>query len=784
MIRVFEGEKPAFALDTQRTSYAFRILDTGHPEQLYYGTRIPIEEPSLDALGEKRAFPTGNSVSYDAEHPELVLENVCLEFSSLGKGDYREPMLEVIAPDGSRTSDFLYESYIKDDEQPKQTPLPGSYSEDGKAEHLCVTFRDRNTGLVLETHYYVWEDCDCICRRATLRNDTSVPADIDRLLSMQLDLPESGYAVTSFRGAWAREMGKYTVPLPAGKFTIESRAGVSSSRCNPFFMVHDPTATETAGRVWGFNIVYSGNHYSAVEVSAYGKTRIVSGIQPLGFHWHLDPGDSFETPEAVISFAEDGFSGMSRNMHFFVREHIVRGRWKHKTRPVLLNSWEACYFNISESSLLSLAKAGKDVGIELFVMDDGWFGDRSDDTRALGDWEPNKKKLPNGLEGLGRKINALGLDFGIWVEPEMVNVNSRLYEAHPDWTMSIPAKPHSEGRNQRFLDLANPDVQDYLIRKMTEVFSSGPIRYVKWDCNRNISDVFSPYLPAEKQGETAHRYMLGLYRVMAALTQRFPGILFEGCASGGNRFDLGILSYFPQIWASDDTDAIARVEIQEGYSYGYPPSCIGAHISSCPNHQTLRDTPLDTRLNVAAFGLLGYEYDLRDIPPGKRKKLKDQIDVYKRWRDVLQWGEFYRVRSGNDRIWCSVSVDGKRAVGLLLRTLMVPNAPDDRFYARGLKEETVYHFSNEPRPVDVKRFGTLVNTIAPFHIKQDSLIHDVVARVVKMPGEREDAHVSGALLMRAGIAIAPAFAATGYDERVRFFPDFFSRLYFMEAEEQ
>ena len=782
MIRALGIERPAFVLETARTTYCFRMLPTGQPEQLYYGAILPLtEEAALDAITEKRAFALGNSVSYDAEHPETVLEDICLEFSSLGKGDLREPTLELVNGDGSRTNDFLYESHSIDDAQPAQAPLPGSYAGDGRAEHLCVVYRDRNYGLALETHYYVWADCDCICRRAVLRNDAETPVEIERLLSAQLDLPRADLSVTSFRGAWAREMGKHTVALPAGKYTMESRGGASSNRCNPFFIVHSGDATELCGDCWGFNLVYSGNHYSAVEVNSFGKTRIVTGIQPLGFRWRLAPGESFETPEAVMSYAADGFSGLSRNMHFFVREHIVRGRWKHKTRPVLLNSWEACYFNISESSLVSLAKAGRDIGIELFVMDDGWFGERSDDTRSLGDWEPNRKKLPNGLAGLARKIRAIGMDFGIWVEPEMVNVNSRLYKAHPDWAMAIPDKLHSEGRNQRLLDLANPAVQDFIIDKMSEIFSSAEISYVKWDYNRNFSDVFAPSLPAERQGETAHRYILGLYRVMAELTRRFPDILFEGCASGGNRFDLGILSYFPQIWASDDTDALARADIQEGYSYGYPQSCIGAHISSAPNHQTLRDTPLDTRLNVAAFGLLGYEYDLRDIPPGKRRKLKEQIDAYKRWRDVLQWGQFYRVRGGNDRMWCCVSPDKNRAVGLMLRELMIPNDPNHIFFARGLEEGIFYRFSNVPRPVDVKRFGTLVNTIAPFHIKQDSLIHDVVARVVKMPGETEDVTCSGALLMHAGVKLAPAFAATGYDERVRFYPDFFSRLYFMEA---
>ena len=784
MIRVIGAERPAFVLDTARTTYCFRILPTGQPEQLYYGRKLPLAtEKDLEPLSEQHAFAPGNTTVYDPEHPELSLEDICLEFSGLGKGDLREPMLELVNPDGSRTSDFLYERHAIDGEQPAGQPLPGSYAEDGKAEHLRVEYRDRSCGLVLELHYWVWADCDCITRACALRNETDAPLRIERLLSMQLDLPRKDLCVTSFRGAWAREMSKYTVALPAGKYTVESRGGASSNRCNPFFMVHSADCGETAGECWGFNLVYSGNHYSAVEVSPFGKTRIVSGIQPLGFSWTLEPGHSFRTPEAVLSYASDGYTGMSRNMHFFVREHIVRGSWKHMTRPVLLNSWEACYFNISEASLISLAKAGRDVGVELFVVDDGWFGERSDDTRALGDWEPNKKKLPGGLGRLGSKIRALGLDFGIWVEPEMVNVNSRLYEAHPEWVMAIPGRHHSEGRNQRLLDLANPEVQDFLIEKMSEVFLAGQVNYVKWDYNRNFSDVFSPYLPADRQGETAHRYIQGLYRVMDALTKRFPDILFEGCASGGNRFDLGILSYFPQIWASDDTDALARADIQEGYSYGYPQSVVGAHISSCPNHQTLRDTPLDTRLNVAAFGLLGYEYDLRDLSPGKRKKLRTQIETYKRWRDVLQWGQFYRVRGGNDRQWCCVSPDGKRAVGLMLRTLMIPNDPNHIFFARGLDGERTYRFSNVPRNVDVKRFGTLVNAIAPFHIRQDSLIHDVVARVVRMPGEQEEVVASGAALMHAGVKLKQAFSATGYDERVRFYPDFFSRLYFMEAVE-
>ena len=784
MIRMIQGERPVFVLETERTTYAFGVLPSGHLEQLYYGCRITLDDPaSAEALQEKRAFEPGNTICYSQEYRTVVLEDTCLEISSHGKGDIREPFLEIIHADGSRTSDFLFRTAQVTESKPPFETLPGSYSEDGRAEHLTVTLEDVRCGLTLEIHYYVYPDCDCICRSCKLCNRSPEPVQVERLMSLQLDLPDDGWAVTGFHGAWAREMERATVPLGAGKYVSGSTAGCSSSRANPFFMLHRRPTTETAGACYGFNLIYSGNHYEVVEVSAFGRTRVLTGVHPEGFSYLLQPGEHLEAPEAVMTYATAGFSGMSRNLHRFVREHIVRGEWKRKPRPVLLNSWEASYFNISEGNLVSLAKSGKELGIELFVVDDGWFGERTDDAHGLGDWEPNPKKLSNGLGGLCKKINALGLQFGLWVEPEMVNVKSRLYEQHPDWVMQIPGKPHAEGRNQRILDLANPGVQDFVIDKMTEVFSSANIAYVKWDMNRIFSDVYSPSLPPERQGETAHRYICGLYRVMEELTCRFPDILFEGCASGGNRFDLGILCYFPQIWASDNTDAICRAKIQEGYSYGYPMSVVSAHVSACPNHQTLRTTPLDTRFHVAAFGLLGYECDLRDLSAEERRAVKEQIALYKQWREVLQFGTFYRGRSGNLHEWTCVSPDGKKAVGLLLQELVRPNAPFERYFARGLEETVRYRFYNLPHRLNVKQFGSLVNTIAPVHVRQDSLLHNVIARAVTLPGEEERCSAYGDTLMYAGVKLHPAFAGTGFDENVRLFQDFSSRLYFMEAEE-
>jgi alpha-galactosidase len=416
-------------------------------------------------------------------------------------------------------------------------------------------------------------------------------------------------------------------------------------------------------------------------------------------------------------------------------------------------------------------------------MDDGWFGNRKNDQQSLGDWQVNKKKLPGGLARLCKKVNGLGLDFGIWVEPEMVNVRSQLYRKHPDWVLQIPGKPHSEGRNQRILDLSNPAVVTYLEEQMTRVFASANISYVKWDMNRIFSDYYSPSLPPQRQGEVAHRYMLGLYRLLQTLTRRFPHILFEGCASGGNRFDLGMLCYFPQIWASDDTDAIYRAKGQTGYSYGYPMSAVTAHVSACPNHQTLRVTPLSTRFHVAAFGVLGYECNLCEMKKPQLQQIRRQIELYKKWRDVLQYGTFYRGRSGNLWEWTCVSPDRKKAVGLLLQVLAEPNTMLAQYFPKGLDPDRKYRFYNIEQKVEIKAFGDLVNMVSPVHVKADSLLHNAINRFVKMPGETEDYQAPGSVLM-GGVKLSGGFAGTGYDEHTRFFPDFASRMYFMEAVEE
>lgn len=787
-------ENQFFSLSTANTSYIFRVMETGHLEHLYYGRKVT---PPYDALIEQHAFAPGNTNVYDKEHSNFSLEDVNLEMSSYGKGDIREPFIEVVHQDGSYTSDFLFEkAEITKGKEAFET-LPGSYDETGEAEHLCVTLQDQGYGLSLELHYFVYEKCDVITRSTKLYNHSGTEIKLQRLMSLQLDFDTSDYVMTTFNGAWAREMNQSGVRLLAGKHVNASYTGTSSSRANSFVMLGKEDTSEDAGDSYGFHLIYSGNHYEAAEVSSFGKTRLVTGINPQSFCFVLGDGESFEAPEAVMTYSHKGYNGMSQHLHTFIREHIVRGTWKKKERPILLNSWEAAYFDINEKKLLNLAKAGKEAGVELFVMDDGWFGSRNDDTQSLGDWQVNTKKLPNGLSGLAKKITALGLSFGIWVEPEMVNVNSRLYEAHPEWTLDIPGSAHSEGRNQRILDLTNVQVQDYIIKEMSRVFASAEISYVKWDMNRTFTDYFSKNLPAERQGEVAHRYVMGLYRCMKELTNLFPDILFEGCSAGGNRFDLGILCYFPQIWASDDTDALCRAEIQNGYSYGYPMSTVGAHVSSCPNHQTLRTTPLETRFAVAAFGVCGYECNFCDMKHEDFAAVKAQIALYKEWRGVLQFGDFYRGRSfskstsgtgtsslrngaGNSMEWTVVSKDKTKAVGLLMQKLVVPNTLFGYYQARGLAPEIKYHFYNRILKYNVKEFGDLVNTVSPIHIRQDSAAHNLVAKFVKMDGETEDCIVAGDVLMYHGVKLKQAFAATGYNEEVRYFPDFGSRMYFME----
>ena len=799
MILEKEGK---FVLQTKNSTYAFDTLPTGHLEHIYYGGRIDFspELGEFEVLKPKREFGPGNTISYDEEHFSFTPEDTCFEISAWGKGDLRSPFVSVIHSDGSSTSDFVYESHRIEKGRPVRQTLPGSYDENENSETLIITLKDRSYDVELNLFYIVYEDKDVIARYADIKNTGENAIKVNRLLSMQLDMFDSDYDGIYFSGAWAREMQSYRTGISNGMHVSRSNTGTSSSRANPFFMIARRGTDENVGECYGFNLIYSGNHMEITDANSFGKVRIQSGINDEGFSFTLGKDEVLEAPEAIMCYSDGGFNLLSARLHEFVRENIVRGTWKKKERPVLLNSWEAAYFNFDESKLVKLAKKGAEVGVELFVMDDGWFGERNDDLTSLGDWTVNKKKIQGGLKGLADKINKLGLSFGLWVEPEMVNVKSKLYEEHPDWCLAHPDTPHSEGRHQRILDLTKKEVRDYIIESMSDVFSSANIEYVKWDMNRILSDVYSQGQSPEFMGEITHRYVLGLYEILGELTKRFPDILFEGCSSGGNRFDLGILCYFPQIWASDNTDPICRSEIQQGLSYGYPLNTIGAHVSASPNHQTLRKTPMKTRAAIACFGCFGYECNLNDFSKEEIDEIKKEIALYKTYRSVMQFGTFYRGGTGPARVtssasssalcnpsgngniteWTVVSKDKDVAVGMMLKKLAHPNMQNNIYRPKGLKDDAKYLFVNKELEYDIRDFGDLVNTVSPIHLKQNSLLLDIIAKKVKLPSEKENYVASGKLLCTAGVQLCQDYAGTGYNENVRYAQDFSAKMYIME----
>ncbi len=767
--------KKVFHLNTKNTSYIFGVLESGHLEQLYYGKRIKQAFDSAP-LEEKRGTGLGTTIPYSPQFSNLNLDNLNQEISTAGKGDFRAPFIIIKGEKDSFINDFLFEK----SEEIDNFSIPSLPNSLGKIKTTVITLKDKAAKLTLKLYYSLFDDCDAIARSCSLTNDSDQKVVIEKIASSQLDLPFDGLVMTTLSGAWVKERYIYDRPLSLGITQVDSKVGYSSNTHNPYVVLKKPDATLDCGDCWGFNLVYSGNHFESAEVTIHGKTRFLQGINPFGFEWELAAGETFFTPEATLCFSSCGTSGLTSQYHAFVNNHILRGKWAKKPRPVLINNWEATYFGFTEKKLLELAKSAKSLGIELFVLDDGWFGKRTDDTKGLGDWKVNTKKLPEGLKGLAEKINKIGLDFGIWVEPEMVNPDSDLYKAHPEWAVTHPNYPYSLGRNQLLLDLTNEKVQNYIIDSMTEVFSSANISYVKWDFNRPMSDFYSGAL--DNQGEFFHRYALGLYNVLTALTQRFPDILFESCASGGNRVDLGILCYMPQFWCSDNTDSADRVKIQEGTLTAYPPSTIGAHVSASPNHQTLRQSTIDNRFNTACQGLLGYELDLSKLTPSELKSVKAQIAFYKKWRNVLQYGQYIQLQSIFDKpfsSWMTLSPDKSGAVAGMYLDKAETSPPSDILKLRGLDEETKYSFKTRPQVFPAKQFGDLIQLALP-RLAQTALFQKIVEDGFSLPCEKEEYTAYGDLLNNAGVKLYQSFSSSGWDETVRIMTDYGSRLYEIE----
>ena len=774
MIRILT---PFFLLETRRTTYCFRVTKEGFLQHLYYGRRLDLSGGWEALIPQVRHLP-GNGTALEG----VCLEDMALETSAPGLGDLRESMVTVRTAAGDALSDFRFEGAELLEEKPALEGLPSSYDETERCRTLRVTLLEKGGSFRLELLYTTFDSCDVIARSARLTNLGDQPAEVLRLLSNQVDFPEQDYLLTTFNGSWAREFEMTRTPCGPGTIASGSRTGCSSSRANPFVMLQKRNADEDQGDCFGFHLLYSGDHYACACGNAYDKLRFLHGVQPEGFSWRLAPGESFTAPEAAMTCGW-GLSDMSGNLHAFIREHVVRGWWKRRQRPVLVNSWESFYFRFTQKDLLRLARQGRDLGAELFVLDDGWFGRRNNDKCSLGDWDVvNKRKLPDGLGGLADQVRSLGIGFGLWVEPEMVSGDSRLYRAHPDWILGRPGQ--AVGRNQYILDLGRGEVQDHLIRVLSGVFAEAKPAYVKWDMNRIMTDAYSAVLPPERQGEARHRYILGLYRVLEALTARFPRILFESCASGGNRTDPGMLCYMPQVWLSDNTDALCRCRIQYGASFGYPQSVMGAHVSASPNHQTLRAAPLDSRFHVAAFGLLGYELDLCSLPEKDRTRTAGQIAFYKKYRDTLQYGRLYRLRGGEDGMWQMMAVSGdyRTALTVLFQQENRPNAPALRLRAGGLASGSVYRLSVRPALTELGEFGSLVNMISPVRIRPGSLAEAAANKAVRLPSETEDLTASGDLLMKWGVWLKQGFSGTGFDGETRVMGDNGSRMYILEAE--
>lgn len=688
---LFNGQSKTFHLFNSKISYIMAVLPNGQMGQLYFGKRIHHKE-DFSYLLEKGSRPMTSCV-FEGDRA-FSLEHTRQEYGVYGTTDYRHPAVEVLQQNGSRLSDFCYESHDISAGKPKLQGLPATYTEqDSEAETLTITLKDALTGIRLQLLYTIFGQGGLLARSAKFINEGSESVHLTAAMSLCLDLPDCAYDWLQFSGAWARERHLKTRRLEQGIQAVDSRRGNSSHDHNPFIVLKRPTADEFQGECIGFSLIYSGNFLAQAEVDTHDMTRVLLGIHPDGFSWKLEPGESFQTPEAVIAYSDAGLNGMSQSLHKLYQKRLARGYWRDRTRPILLNNWEATYFNFTEDRLVEIASKAKESGVELFVLDDGWFGQRSDDTAGLGDWTPNPQRLPNGITGLAQRIEDLGMKFGLWFEPEMVNKNSDLFRSHPDWILQTPGRHASHGRNQYVLDYSRKEVVDCIFGMMSKILREAKVSYIKWDMNRSITECYSAALPADRQGEVFHRYILGVYDLYERLTQEFPHVLFESCASGGGRFDPGILYYAPQGWASDDSDAIERLKIQYGTTFCYPISCIGSHVSVVPNHQVFRTTPLHTRANVAFFGAFGYELDLNRLTPDEQETVKQQIAFMKEYRELLQFGTFYRLLSpfeGNITCWMVVNEDKSQAIVGWYRTLSGANLPFTRVRLQGLDPDSCY----------------------------------------------------------------------------------------------
>ena len=685
----YDASNGIFQLDTAGASYVMQVRD-GYLFHLYWGQPLGNGDHSymLQRRGRASFSPTTPG------QPDFSADAAPFEYPTDGCGDLRTAALRLRYTDGSQATELTYAGHRIWQGKPALAGLPHTHCPQGEpAQTLEITLTDTVKNIDVLLSYTLFEGYEGIARSARVVNRSAEPVAVLRCLSAAVDWDCGDFEQIHLHGSWARERHVERAAVPHGIQLLESRRGASSHNLNPFFALVSPGTAEDHGEAWGFALVYSGNWAGIIEHDQYASTRAMMGISDHQFAWRLAAGDSFQAPEVLLVYSGTGLGGMSRGFHRLMQDRLSRSTWTHKPRPVLVNNWEATYFDFDEAKLVSLAAKAASLGIELLVMDDGWFGRRNDDRSSLGDWFENREKLPGGLGQLVRRVKEQGTGFGIWFEPEMISPHSDLYRAHPDWCLHIPGRRQSTARQQLVLDMARPEVCDHLIGTLGAILQSAPIDYVKWDFNRNLTEVYSAPLGPDGQGEVYHRFMLGTYRVLEALMTRFPHILFEGCSGGGGRFDAGMLYYTPQIWTSDDTDAVERIAIQYGTSLAYPLSAMGAHVSVTPNHQTGRVTPFDMRGLVAMTGAFGYELDLERLSEEECEQVRAQVQRYRAWAPLLQSGGLYRLRSpfqGSDAAWMVVSAQGDEAVVFYFNTHVPPHAPVDRLRLAGLDAQAAY----------------------------------------------------------------------------------------------
>ena len=695
-----DNNQRIFTLQTRNTTYQLKADENGVLLHTYYGPKIRGGDLSrLVRLADRGFSPNPSEAGNDRTYS---LDTLPQEYSGSGAGDFRLPCLELELPDGSYVADLRYVGARQEAGKYALEGLPAFFAPPGEADTLVITLEDAAAQVRVELLYGVLEECDLITRAARIVNCGSAPVRLHRAASACLDFPSADLEFITFDGGHVKERGLHRALLRPGVQSVGSIRGISSHQHNPFVMLCEPGTDEEHGICYGAALVYSGNFEAAAERGQFEDARLTLGIHPFHFCWTLEPGQTFTTPEAALICSPNGFGPMSRQLHRAVRGHLLRDVWRDRRKPVQVNSWEAFYFDYDHDRLIQFARESAALGVELFVLDDGWFGHRDNDSSSLGDWWANEKKLPGGLGALSAEINRLGMEFGLWIEPEMISEDSQLYREHPDWVLNPPGRPYTRGRYQLVLDYTRSEVREYIFHTLQTLLDSAHVSYLKWDMNRVLSQVWSAALPSHRQGEVYHRYVLGVYDLLERIRQANPRTLIEGCSGGGGRFDMGMLYYTPQIWCSDNTDAIDRLRIQYGTSFAYPPATMGAHVSAVPNEQTGRRVPLETRATVALSGTFGYEMDLGALPQREKELVMEQIQAYKQSYSLVQTGDYYRLTApspdGAPTAWLHVSPDRRTALLCLVSGQVHAGPPFRRLRLRGLDPDLEYRLTGDDTP--------------------------------------------------------------------------------------